>query len=370
MRLRTDNVPGVVLHHVPASEKVYIGSPSLAVLPDGRYVASHDHFGPGSTYNQTYVYASKDRGATWALLAKLHGQFWSGLFVHNGALYLMGTIGQSKSAGIRRSDDGGATWTEPTSPRWGLLIEGDHHTAPVPVVLHEGRLWRAMEDRDPPGGGSEENRSFVMSAPVDADLLDARSWRSSTRVCYPSDAPGWCWREGNVVVAPDGQMWIILRNDTQARNDTEPHGTGGLAVRVKVCDEGRRAEIDPKTAFFDFPGGNKKFTIRRDPQTGLYWSLTNWVHPDDVGGNVERTRNTLALTASPDLFTWSVRAVLLRHPDVANVGFQYVDWQFEGEDIIAAIRTAHPDGLGGAHHCHDANFLTFHRFEGFRALGQ
>ena len=44
-------VPGVVIDHIPASEQRYVGSPSLAVLPDGAYVASHDEFGPKSQYD-------------------------------------------------------------------------------------------------------------------------------------------------------------------------------------------------------------------------------------------------------------------------------------------------------------------------------
>jgi hypothetical protein len=45
-----------------------------------------------------------------------------------------------------------------------------------------------------------------------------------------------------------------------------------------------------------------------------------------------------------------------------------VDWQIDGEDIIAVSRTAFDDGQGGAHSGHDANFLTFHRFKSFRNL--
>jgi hypothetical protein len=41
-------VPGVVIDHVPATSGLYIGSPSLAILPKGDYVASHDFFGPKS----------------------------------------------------------------------------------------------------------------------------------------------------------------------------------------------------------------------------------------------------------------------------------------------------------------------------------
>jgi hypothetical protein len=63
-----------------------------------------------------------------------------------------------------------------------------------------------------------------------------------------------------------------------------------------------------------------------------------------------------------------VRCILLYHSDVKKHGFQYVDWLFDGNDLIAACRTAHDDGQGGAHNAHDANFLTFHRFANFRRL--
>ncbi|MGB5875183.1 MAG: exo-alpha-sialidase, partial [Bacteroidota bacterium] len=67
---------------------------------------------------------------------------------------------------------------------------------------------------------------------------------------------------------------------------------------------------------------------------------------------------------------WSIRSVVLRSLDVEKTGFQYIDWLFDGEDIIAVSRTAFDDGLGGAHNQHDANFITFHRIEGFRTLSK
>jgi hypothetical protein len=45
-----------------------------------------------------------------------------------------------------------------------------------------------------------------------------------------------------------------------------------------------------------------------------------------------------------------------------------VDWQYDGEDLIAVCRTAYDDGQGGARNNHDANFLTFHRWKNFRSL--
>jgi hypothetical protein len=74
------------------------------------------------------------------------------------------------------------------------------------------------------------------------------------------------------------------------------------------------------------------------------------------------------LVCSRYLSDWETRRILLHHPEPAKHGFQYVDWLFDGEDMIAACRTAFDDGEGGAHNQHDANFLTFHRFANFRSL--
>jgi len=79
-------------------------------------------------------------------------------------------------------------------------------------------------------------------------------------------------------------------------------------------------------------------------------------------------RNTLVLLKSSNLREWEIRATLLHHPDRARHGFQYADWQFDGPDMIAAVRTAFDDAEGGAHNAHDANYLTFHRIAGFRSL--
>ena len=63
-----------------------------------------------------------------------------------------------------------------------------------------------------------------------------------------------------------------------------------------------------------------------------------------------------------------MRSIVAYHPDAKKHGFQYLDWQFEGDDIVAVSRTAYDDGLGGAHNYHDANYLTFHRLSDFRRL--
>lgn len=358
-------VPGVVIDHSPAASGIYIGSPSIAILPGGDYVASHDQFGPKSTEHAralTRVFRSSDQGRTWRHAADIDGQFWSTLFVHRGDLYILGTLSHYGDAVIRRSSDGGRTWTEPKDAASGRLLAGRFHCAPVPVVVHQGRLWRGMEDTTEPRRWGLPFRAMMMSAPLDADLLRAENWTCTNRL--PGD-PTWLggkfngWLEGNAVVTPDGRIVDVLRVDCPE---------GGKAAVLDVSDDGRSIQLDPRTAWIDFPGGAKKFTIRYDAESKRYWSLANYVPPKHRGPRAGSVRNTLALTSSADLRLWQVNCILLHHQDVRRHGFQYPDWQFDGGDIIAAIRTAYDDGLGGAHNAHDANYLTFHRFRGFRSL--
>lgn len=359
-------VPGVVINHSPQSSGMYIGSPSIAVLDDGAYLASHDFFGPESNERQcatAVVFRSEDRGRTWRETARLQCLFWPKLFVHRGAAYIIGVEKHHGRIVIRRSEDGGRTWTTPTDTHTGLLTaEGIYHTAPMPVVEHKGRLWRAFEDAS---GGEQwgwRYQAGMLSVPVDADLLDAGNWTLSNFL--PRD-PAYLdgkfggWLEGNAVVTRDGRIVNILRVAISRCPER--------AAIVEISEDGKRASFDPTDGFIEFPGGAKKFTIRFDPETDLYWSIASIVLDkyEDVD-EPARIRNTLALTTSPDLRNWTVREILLSHPDVARHGFQYVDWRFEGDDIIAVCRTACDDGLGGARNNHDANFLTFHRIKDFR----
>ncbi|MBM3883124.1 MAG: exo-alpha-sialidase [Verrucomicrobia bacterium] len=360
-------VPGVVIDHSPQSSGLYIGSPGLTVLPGGDYLASHDFFGPQSKEHEratTVVFRSGDRGRSWGRVARIEGLFWASLFTHREAAYLLGTEKHHGRLVIRRSTDRGATWTEPQDARTGLLTpEGEYHTAPVPVVVHGDRIWRATEDAMGGTRWGSRYRAMMLSAPAEADLLDAAQWTFSTRL---AGDPQWLggdfggWLEGNAVVTRAGDLVNILRVHAALPE---------RAAVVQVSADGKTARFDPATGFLRFPGGAKKFTIRFDPTSDRYWSLVTAVperHAQD--GQPSRIRNTLALACSADLTNWEVRCLLLYHPDVARHGFQYVDWHVDGADLIAACRTAYDDGQGGARNNHDANFLTFHRFRNFRAL--
>lgn len=174
--------PGVVLAHSSVTSGRYLGSPSIAVLLGGTYLASHDDFGPKGTKDTTWLYSSRDRGAHWKRLSTVEGQVWSSLFWHHGALYLLSPGKQRGPIKIHRSDNGGKTWTVARNAKSGLLrTDGEFHSAPVPVIVHNGRIWRACEVSRKKGGRIPTFRTFVMSAPEDSDLLQADNWTYSNR---------------------------------------------------------------------------------------------------------------------------------------------------------------------------------------------
>lgn len=358
--------PGTVISYMSKETGKYIGSPSICILPDGTYIASHDEFGPKSkefASAQTRIFSSNDKGKTWQQIANIDGQFWSNLFVQNGALYIMGTNKHHGNFIIRKSTDNGHTWTIPYSKTTGLLIEGEYHNAPVPVLIHNGRIWRALEYATAPTTRWGKRYSAMMiSAPVNTDLLNADNWRRTNALPYDStylDGKFNAWLEGNAVVSKDGKVLDILRVDV-------PAGNAEVAAFVNISKDGKKASFDAETGFVPMPGASKKFTIRYDNVSDRYWALLNVVDTLYKTKTPASIRNQLALGSSADLKNWEIHEQLLYHPDISKHGFQYVDWQFEQNDIIFASRTAYDDASGGANNFHDANFLTFHRIEDFR----
>ncbi len=359
------DIPGNVVNYSSDPVNQYLMSPSLIILPDGTYIANHEYGGPWSSGHakETLIFRSTDQGRSWRQIATVYDQFWSSTFYHNDALYLMGIDGKggNPSVTIRRSDDGGETWTEALDENSGLLRQGTnegYHTGPVPIAIHNGRIWRGMEDRADPGEWGYHFRAFVMSAPVDADLLVAANWTATPPMSH--DEINWTgtgWLEGNVVVSPAGEMLNILRVSSAIPS----LGTVDTAAVMHVSDDGTTASFDPDNDFIDLPGGGVKFVIRYDEESELYWTLSNYQrHPYAM-------RNKLTLCSSPDLRQWTAHETVLYHWDFVFHAWQYVDWRIDGEDIVFVSRTAYPMGHEVLPHgYHDANFFTFHRIENFR----
>lgn len=362
------DIPGTVISYRDADGGQYIGSPGICILPNGNYIATHDLFGKKSTEHKravSQVYLSKNKGKSWQEIATLDGQFWSKPFVHKGLLYILGTDKHHGNVIIKKSVDGGYTWTKPVDSKSGLLLEGEFHCAPMPLVSHNGYLWRSMERAD----GKIKKwglryGTFMMSVKDGADLLNAENWRHSNSLPYDStylNRNFGAWIEGNAVVTPEKKIVNILRvhNPKDTYNES--------AAIVNISADGLIATFDMDNGFIKFPGGSKKFTMKFDEKTQRYLAIVNYV-PKEYRGKIQldRVRNTQALASSKNLKTWTVHKILLQHEDTEKHGFNYIDWEFDGENIVYVSRTAYNFGNKSAKNYHDANFLTFHKLKKYK----
>jgi len=346
--------PGVVVAHAPKTAGRYLGTPSIAILPNGDYLMSFDFFGPGCTSDIVHVYRSSDKGATWKFLAELADTFWAGLFIVGKDVYMLGVRGSDRNLSVRKSADFGKTWSAHF-----ILRAGRFHGSSTPVVFHNGRVYKGYEHL-----GIEEkgkpwmsgNRTFIMSASVTSDLTDPQSWVYTNELVKPAGIDGTGWLETNAVLGKDGTM----KGVTRLANES-----GLLAGYYTLKSDTAIAPSSVRA--IPFIGGATKFNIMWDARTQKYWALTNY--PPEVlrqpkmraGG----MRSVLSLISSDDLLSWKINAIVLASEDVTYQGFQYVDWKFENNDIVFISRTACPDESGAADNAHNANYMTFHRIKNY-----
>ncbi|EGD76117.1 hypothetical protein PTSG_00825 [Salpingoeca rosetta] len=362
----------------PEKPQIYIGSPTLVRLSNGNILAGADRFGSGFTGQprNVSVFLSEDNGTSWNQVAWVTNQYWSNLFQVDtqttppAPVYLLGTSSDANGGiKISASFDGGRTWPS-TTMLFNATEKGYYATGATPTLLaSNGRIYRAIELDVPPYAWGRDFAAVVVSADANADLLNASSWsitpplpfnRSWVPPSWPTlDKPGYL--EGNMVEGPDGTLYNILRFNV------EPNVLGNYAVALRYNPHSNTLKFD---RIFELPGGHTKFTIRRDARTGVYLALTN------PNTNVKYTdqRNVLVLSASEDLFNWTVVTTLLQDDtgfpeddSVRYTGFHYVDWQFDGtasDDIIYVIRTAYR----GAVSYHNSNRMTFKRIVDWRTV--
>ncbi len=356
--VRTGYVPGTVINYLhPDDEEYafsghYLCSPSVIRTKSGRLLASMDVFAGNFPQNLTLIYSSDDDGATWHYLTELFPCFWGKMFYCKEKLYMLGCSREYGDLLIGRSDDDGAHWTTPTVLFRGSNVSNDLglHRAPMPVLIENGRI---MTDVQYGAWAKKLFYDIVLSAPEDADLLDASVWSASegwSPLEHPGDGlPGIAGGiEGCIVKAPDGRIYDMLR----------------YAYGKWLKLEYRPDRPDGPLAFaglVDFPSTASKCDILYDEKSRLYWSLVSCNLPEP-----HTNRNLLTLICSPDLDHWETLCPIIdyRDADPKFVAFQYIDFFFEGDDILFTSRTA----FNGAKNFHDNNYQTFHRIENFRSL--
>ncbi len=356
--VRTLEAPGTVVNYLHPEDPEYafsgryLCSPSLIRLENGDLLASMDLYASGAPQNLTLIYISHDDGETWEHHSELFPCFWGKMFLCGGALYMLGCSTEYGDVLIGRSNDGGKTWTKPTV----LLRGGCHakqvgwHRAPMPVLIKSGRVMTDIQY------GAWSEKVFcdaVLSAPADSDLLVAENW-----VCtelfdareHISPLPEKIWGgiEGNVIETPEGRVVDFLRfaDKNALILDYDPENP----------------EDEPKlNSVIDFPATASKFNIVFDDVTKKYYAIVSYALDEPM-----TKRNLLSLIRSEDLINWELCRHLIdrRDEDPKQVGFQYVDFFIEGEDILYLCRTA----WGGANSFHNSNLTTFHKIKKFREV--
>lgn len=335
----------------------YLCSPSLVRLPDGTLLASMDVYAHAHPQNLTLIFRSEDNGATWHHLSELMPCFWGTLFWHRDALYMLSCSTEYGDLLIGHSDDGGKTFSPPVA-----LLRGSNgkngsngvHRNPQNILHHNGRLYASLE------WGSWANKTYghaamMMSCDENADLLDPTAWHFTPPMKFDIFSPeleglpqNAMTIEGTPVLAPDGRLLNVMRFGKYQK---------------ALCYEINLTDPDAPLAYggcIDYPANYSKFIIKNDPVTGDYYSIGTRVYDSEHTS----ARDLLSLLRSHDLVHWEVVCDLFdyRGIDQKHIGFQYVNFLIEGDDIIYLCRTA----LNGAHSYHDSNYSTFHRIKSFR----
>ena len=411
----------------PESKGIYIGSPSIWRMPASRkgsydvppLFASHDFFGHSTLEATVQVFIDPSGlgdgpNAKWRYAGNVSGMYWANLFTspneEDEGLYLLG-VSDGDDASVRhivisRSTDLGVTWTKPSILFKSNQTDNVYHCAPTPTILaSDGRLYRAFESSFPEEAASY-SRAFAISTVnpvVDSfvngkaeevvDLLSPSSWRMLPIATFDRgkmiptdwDQDGkYFWQEGNAVEW-NGKLYDVLRIDGQT---SKTNSKAAIIRYDNVLLSNNRTPLHeiPKAAvafdrMIDFPSTSSKFVIRKDPLSGadsasiFFLSIVNDVtdRNQETGNVYARNHLSLAVSAPGTLYNWTLCAVLLTDDtgiagnagiSAAYTGFHYVDWIFDGDDILYAIRT----GYRGSNSYHNANRMTVKRIKNYRSL--
>ncbi len=360
--------PGNIINYLHPSDKIYafsgraLCSPSFVKLENGVLLASMDVFASGEPQNLVLLFRSDDGGVNWRYVTDLFPCYWATLFTHKGRLYMQACSTEYGDILIGESKDEGKTWSKPVR----LFVGSSSNRAagwqrtPMPILRYNGRLWVSVDY-----GAWAEGGHFVgvLSIGEDEDLLVSENWICSELVAYDSAWPGAPegkssgLLEGNMVVDREGRLLNILRVGLIGCKPDH-----GLAVALEA-DANAPEKALRFHSFIEIPSGsNSKTHIVYDAVSDRYIAIGNiCVDPATPG-----QRNVLALEYSRDLIHWRIARLLLdyREEKAGDVGFQYIYFIIDGDDILYLSRTS----LNGARNFHDANYSVMHRVKDFRAL--
>ncbi|MDD4820687.1 MAG: hypothetical protein PHD21_07640 [Flavobacteriales bacterium] len=371
-------------------------TPAIAQTHSGVLAVTFDNGKEGT------MLISADMGDTWQ--ERGHFPFYHAhTFAIGESIYIMGHDDNVK---ITKTTDYGRSF----SPVTTLTRKEKWHASSGSIVFKNGQIHIAMERHTAPntikGWAVADLAPVLWSADVNADLLDAKSWRRSEEKSfkeltsiisgngfgipfYPvkeneavdlsedlQNSP-LGFLEGNVVdICSKDHIWydtdalyIFLRSHTSGVN---------MAQVVKMTEHGGvfhpSLPLSPsgmKMTYVPFLGGHLKFNIIYEPKSQLYWSVTNQsfdsmltldaIKKTGIFGLPNNERHRLILSFSKNAVDWCMAQVIKSSYD-ARFSSCYPSALISGDDMVIVARSADKD----APNAQRTNTITLYTVTDFR----
>lgn len=329
----TEQVPWIVLDRPPNISGL-ARDPQIVLLPDDTIVACVDYVEPHGGLVGKYVYRSTDRGAHWSKSAGLDGPCTASLFAHDGALWLMGvndcTRTNEGDVVIRRSVDGGASWSTPNRDDCGLLRTSALGHG-LTTVVYGGRIWRAFLRKVIPYGGQLRFHAIVCSASVKSALLQASSWRWSTEL--PLDGTGHNAYAADLVLrGSKGPILLALGYGDEVLLGAELSADGWTLNPIR--DDREEWSLPERMS-----GAN----VQYDSGSRLYFAANSLRNRAAESSGSTMCLDALALSTSKDGDEWATQSVLLRGRGFDSHQFVGSAWAFDGDDLVMVVEASFRD---------------------------
>lgn len=316
--------------------------PGLCVLESGRILLSAE--------NQ--VVCSDDGGAAWKPV--FNGNICSGrVFQVGGQVYLMGEDSADGSLIIYASQDEGNTWSDKS-----VLDTRKWSSAPSAVLQQNGCVYMTMEVESATAAaagfsGNAALSPVLLRASMDSDLTKPESWTFSSELAYGDilkngaagavdfvDVPNSYgdpkevgWAAGNVFQVHDStSSWYDASMKTFYIYLHGNEGIQGYALLLKVT-ENAKGELNPSLVtapksnkillFVPMFGGNDRFSIIYDQQTGLFWQASSYMNRDQ----------RIALYFSRNAYDWSFAGFAAQEDGISSPSITV-----DGKDLLAAAQ--------------------------------
>ena len=345
-------VPGTVLDYYElnygwfsSTPDEFISDPAIAVLSNGNYLALHAYAGKSPSHNNdTKVFISTDKGQNWSYITTLSDIFTASIFQKdNGDIYLFGVKESGGKEIVCKSTDGGTNWIYSTE-----FATAGHFTPDRPLI-YDGYIQT--------GGNTK-----TICAPENSDWMQESSWTFGNG--FPAPKAEWLTgteaiQEAQAIAIPGKGLFIMPRvNDYPYSPIARVEPSNGWSC------------FDPAHNYIRLPGGEKKFGAAYDPISGKAFVVSNPVLPAYPGSEPPNmVRNTGAILSSRDMINWKMEKLYVFSGDWDVDGFAYANFDFDGDDMVIATRTAFPvPGENNPRRGHDSNILGFFKVNDFRNL--